>query len=627
MIDEKWQPRTRFPNLKDVPLMAVDTETKDPNLITHGSGAPYGEAHAIGFSVAVPGDKFYLPIRHEGGGNLPEESVINYMRHILSGNSTVVFANAGYDLEILRADGIEVQGAVRDIQVGEPLLDENQRSYSLDNLGKRYFKEGKEEVLLTRAAYNLGVDPSKIKSYLYKLPSSFVGPYAEQDADLTLRIHQQQIKKIEEEGLMEVYDLECDVIRVLFEMRWRGIPVDVERAELLVKRLAEEQNEIYYGLTRLANQDVDIWSNISIEGAANKLGLLVPRTELGNPSFEADFLDSQEHPFYQSLLKCRKLDRAGSVFIQSKIVDLHKNGKMYPRFRQVRGDDRGTRSGRFSSEGPNFQQIPSRDDYLAPLVRSCFTAWPDQKYASIDYRQQEMRVAVHYGYILGIQSAADIRQKYIDDPDADYYLLTQDLIKDISGKIVERKYTKPISLGANYGMGKKKLAASLGLPMNEAYEILDAYHTALPFVKIASDTCNKVAELKGEVKTILGRKRHFDLWGPKRWNAGVQPLKRDEALQEYGDNIVRYFCYRAFNAVIQGSAADMIKKAMVACMKESKNYLPLLTIHDELTFSLTTQDEIYNVRDIMCNCLPNFTVPLAVDIEWGDNWGEMIKLT
>lgn len=619
-MKSEWRPITSFPDLRDAPEIAVDTETKDPGLMSQGPGAPFGEAHAIGFSIAVPGFKAYLPIRHEGGGNLAEEPVIKYMRHILSGPGTKVFANAGYDLEILRVDGIEIQGPIADIQVAEPLLDEDRLSYSLDNLAKAYLGEGKEESLLREAALNLGIDPRNIKAYLYKLPSSFVGQYAEVDAERTLQVWQKQKPRLEEEELMQVFDLEMDLIKVIFEMRWRGIPVDVAKGERIAEELANEQSELYDELVKIGGS-VDIWSNVSISKAVNDLGLFVPKTELGNPSFESEFLEAQEHPFFQKLLKCRKLDRAGSVFIQSKILNLQKNGRMYPRYRQVRGDGKGTRSGRLSSEGPNFQQIPSRDEYLAPKVRSVFPPEEGEMYVSADCKAQEPRLTTHYGYVLNLAGAAEVREQYLKDPFTDYHNATVDLIKDKSGITIKRSQAKNINLGIPYGMGKKKLAESLGVDSRTAYAILDAYDKSLPFMKLLGERCTNAANSRGYIKTILGRRRHFNLWGPKKWSSGMVPKKYDEALMEYGEGIVRYFTYKGLNALIQGSSADQIKKAMVLCHKEK--ILPYLTLHDELLFSSADLNTVSKVCEILCECIPEITIPMASEIEIGPSWGEV----
>lgn len=622
MQEPTWKAPTQLPDIRRAKYIAIDTETKDPFLMTMGPGAPKGESHAIGISLATEdGFKCYLPIRHEGGGNLEIEPVLKYVSHMVSGDSVKVGANLLYDLEILRVDNIEVKGPIADIQIAEPLLDENRRSYSLESLGQYYFGEGKEETLLNDLADKLGIDRKSIKGYLYKLPASYAGTYAEQDAELTLRIHLAQIERIATQNLTQVYELEMDIVRVLLDMRFKGVRVDVGKAEELEYRLAQEQQEKYVQMTKLCGKEVDIWSNISVANSAYELGLEIPLTDAGNPSFEGDWLVKQESQFYKLLAACRKLDRAGSVFIRSKILDYQKNGRVFPRFRQVRGDDKGTKGGRFSSEGPNFQQVPARDDYLAPLIRSIYVAEDGQFWASSDIKAQEPRLTTHYGVVLGLRGAEKIQQLYIDDPFTDFHNATADMIKNVTGLVVPRKAAKDINLGIAYGMGKKKLALSTGLDIKLAYDVLDAYDRAMPFVKQLGKECSNIAESRGYVKTILGRHRHFDLFGPRKWTEGVQPLRYNEAVKLYGEGVVRYFVYKALNAVIQGSSADQIKKAMVMLWKEKLT--PMLTLHDELMFSLNTIEELTRCCEIMCSCLPQLVVPMASDIDVGPSWGEI----
>lgn len=627
--DEKWTAPTKLPNLKNSRFIGIDTESKDPGLMVTGPGSVKGEAHIIGISLAnESGYKCYLPIRHEGGGNLPLDPVLNYVRDLCScEHITFVGANILYDMQLLRTDNIEIKGKIVDIQIAEPLLDENQMSYSLENLGQRYFGEGKEETLLISAAHQLGVSPKEIKGHLFRLPASMVGPYAEMDADLTLRIWLEQLKKIESHGLGKVLELEMDVVRVLLDMSFKGIHIDVERAEYLVDFLNKEKDDEYNKLARMVDQDVDVWSNVSVASGASLLGLPIPLTQNGNPSFDSDFLSAQEHPFFKSLLKVRKLDRAGSVFIENKILGYQKDGRMYPRFRQVRGENKGTKSGRFSSADPNLQQVPSRDPYLAPLVRSCFVAEEGEIFAGSDWAAQEPRITLHYGITLDLPGAEAMLQKFINDPFTDVHQATADMIKQVTGLVIQRKPAKDINLGIAYGMGKSKLAASTGLESKMAYAALNAYDRALPYVKQLGKIAMDTADKRGFVKTILGRRRNFDLFGPHKWTPGTRPLTFHEACIEFGgeENITRYFTYKGLNAVVQGSSADMIKKAMVDLHREKLT--PSLTLHDELLGSYKSVKDIERMAHIMVTCLEEFgvKVPFASDIEIGPSWGEVTQ--
>lgn len=625
--NEEWQAPKEFPRLEEAEILAYDTETKDPDLLTRGPGGVTRNGHIIGFSLATPdGYRGYFPIRHEGGGNLDPENTLAWLRDVMARPMPKVAANWGYDAEWLRTENIEVAGQLIDVQIAEPLLDENKYSYSLDALSQAYLGESKDESLLIAAALAHGIPEKEAKSQMYKLHSKWVGPYGEKDADLPLRIWEKQKVRIEEEELQHVFDLESELVRVILDMRWQGVHVDLERAEVSYNMLLREQEQLQYELDKMAGCGVDIWSGVSIARACDSMNLPYPRTAKGNPSFESDWLETQEGvEFYKKLLTTRQLDRAGAVFIKSKIIDIAHNGKIYPRFRQVRGDDKGTRSGRLSSEGPNLQQVPARNERLAKIIRSLFIPRPGENWGSLDWSQQEPRVTVHYAYKRGFAGAAEARQRYIDNPKTDYHQLTADMIYDFTGMRVDRKLVaKPINLGAAYGMGKKKLAETLGLTEAEANPILRAYHRGVPYVKLLGDDAAAVASERGYIRTISGRRRHFDLFGPRGWKQGVVPKKYQEAIEEWGvSGVVRYFTHKALNALVQGTAADMMKYAMVEVWR--RGYTPLMTIHDELCFSLGNQKQLREIYDVMIDPMPGgrrLEVPLQIDVEWGPSWGE-----
>lgn len=630
MSDEAWEPPKEYPRLEDAKILSFDTETKDPELLTRGPGGVTGNGEMVGFSLATPdGYRGYFPIRHAGGGNLDPENTLRWLKDVLATPIPKVAANWGYDLEWCRAEGLEVRGKKYDIQVAEPLIDENKYSYSLNELAKCHLQEEKDESLLISAALAHGFSEKDAKSNLWQLHSKWVGPYGEKDADLPLRIWEKQWKLIQDESLEDVFELETDLIETIFDMRWQGIPVDLERAHESHQMLLREQEELQHALNKMVGQEVDIWSGVSVASGCDNVGLQYPRTAKGNPSFEGGWLESVAHiEFFRKLLLTRQLDRAGAVFIKSKIIEISHNGKIYPRFRQVRGDDKGTRSGRFSSEGPNLQQVPARNERLAQIIRSLFLPNPGQHWGSLDWSQQEPRVTVHYAYKRGFAGANEARQRYIENPRTDYHQMTADMIHEFTGLMVDRKLVaKPINLGAAYGMGKKKLAATLNLTESDAAPILRAYHKALPYVKLLGDDAAAAATERGFIRTISGRRRHFDLFGPRGWKAGLVPKKYEAAVAEWGPSVVRYFTHKALNALVQGSAADMMKYAMRTLWREG--YTPLMTIHDELCFSLETLEDLRKVYNIMIDPMPEgkkLEVPLQLDVEWGRSWGEAEEL-
>lgn len=626
MENDDYVTPTEFPRLDGAKLITFDLETCDPNLMSQGPGAVRGDGFICGISLATDnGFRGYFPMRHEEGGNMLPEMVLRFAKDTLGDDRPKLGANIGYDIEWLKAEGVEVRGPKYDIQIADPLLDENHRSYSLDNIGARRLDRHKNEDLLMEAGAARGWAPKEIKANMWRLHPRFVAPYAIEDSNLTYDIFMDQKPQLEREGLWSVFnDIETPIVDVLVAMKFKGIRVDLEKADRIACQLEQEEKTMQDEVNLLVGTEVDVWSGQSIEFGAIKLGLEYPRTEKGNPSFEADWLYAHPHPYFAGIGKIRKLNRAGAVFIRNKIIGLAHNGRIHARYRQVRGDDKGTRSGRFSSEGPNMQQVPARDPYLAPLIRSIYIPEDGEDWGGIDWSQQEPRLTVHYAYVRGYPGAAEARARYVDDPATDYHQLTADMVKQYGGVEIDRtKQAKPINLGLAYGMGKAKLAAELGMTQRESNVILSAYHRAMPYVKMLGDDCAEIAKERGYIKTLLGRHRHFNLFGPTGWKPGVVPLRYEEAVREFEGQIVRYFTHKAFNALVQGSAGDMVKKAMIDCFREG--HIPLLTMHDELAFSVKGLPMLREINEIMLHCV-KLEVPLKTDVEFGSSWGEAKKI-
>jgi len=224
---------------------------------------------------------------------------------------------------------------------------------------------------------------------------------------------------------------------------------------------------------------------------------------------------------------------------------------------------------------------------------------------------------VHYAALLKLRGSLEAVNQYQEDPDTDFHQMVADMTN------IVRKLAKYLNLGLSYGMGIKKFAATYNIPYKEAAGYYDQYHKGLPFIKELTKRTEKAAKARGFVKTILGRHSHFDLYGPRSYEEGDKPLKYEAARDHYSDRlpIVRWFTYRAMNRVIQGSAADMIKKSMIDCYRAG--YVPSITVHDELDFcDLESPDQLIEIHDIMRDAIP-LLVPNKVDCEIGQNWGEL----
>lgn len=632
-----WTPPTEFPNLSQAVVISLDTETYDPELLEHGPGWGRNKGHIVGVSIGALDrlgniGAWYFPMRHETekDNNLDPESVLLWLRDVLATkNIPKVGANLQYDIGWLRHEGVEVLGELVDVQFAEALLDEA-APVALENLGQKYLNEGKESNLLYEwlSEWFGGKPNGGQRKWIYKAPPSLVGPYAVSDADLPLRLAQVMYPLLEKENLLPLFSIECRLIRLMVDMRGQGVSVDVDKAEQLSDKLKLRSDNMHLKVKDLLGFDINVESSSDLAHTFDSLGLKYPRTEKGNPSFKGDFLDTVKHPVADMIREIRKCDKLRGTFIVSYVLNSHVNGKVYGSFHQLRGEGGGTRSGRFSSSAPNLQNIPSRDDELAPLIRGLFI--PDKGHVAwrkYDYSQIEYRMLIHYA--IG-QAGDNIRDYFNKNPDTDYHVYAQALVKDTVGVDISRKGIKQINFGLIYGMGIPTLAHALGMNKKDAKELIEAYFKGVPFAKPTMDAAMVEAQKLGVITTVLGRKSRFDLWEPADWNDRRPALTRDKAIQKYGSNIQRAYTHKALNRRLQGSAADLMKVAMLECYESGifdVTGVPRLTVHDELDFSDTggCDEAFVEMRRVMENALP-LKVPVKADGEIGPNWGNVTAI-
>ena len=598
-------------------LIAIDCETYDPNLLTNGPGGVRKDGRLIGISVAAnTGFRGYFPIGHAGEGNLNRNRVLQWAKATFETGIDKVGANILYDLEWLRTVGIEVKGNKYDIQVAEPLLDEERKEgYSLDILSKRYLGRGKDESLLNAAAQAYNINPKK---EMYKLPAPYVGEYAEIDAVNTLEIFKKQLPLLEEQDLMGIFKLETDLIPLILDMRFKGVRIDINKAEKLNKRYKKEESRLLKYLREFAGFAVEPWSNQQLGVVCERNKIWFPQTQAGNPSFTGDFLSTSKEMFLTSVSEYRKVNKMRRDFIDKVCLKMNVNGRIHAQFHQLRKDSDGTRTGRFSSSNPNLQQIPARDEYWGPLIRSLFLPEKDNTWFRLDYNQQEPRMLVHYARLRAIRGSKEACEAY-HEKDADFHTM----VAEMAG--IKRKIAKTINLGIMYGMGTFKLGQMLGLNYNDATILLEKYHEKVPFVKGLMHEASKAVTYRGEIKTLLGRKRHFNFWEPSdsrlKWPNKEMPLRKEDAEEIWkGRPLKRAYTHKALNALIQGASADLTKKAMLDLYNELK-IVPHLQVHDELDISHIDNPAIKWVTDIMENCV-KLEVPLKVSVEKGKSWGE-----
>jgi len=615
--EDDWAPPSSFPDLTNCDRIAIDLETCDPNLTTLGPGWCRGDGYVIGYAVAAGDFVGYFPVRHEGGGNLPEKFVVNWLKkQLATPHIEKIMHNALYDLGWMRWAGIEVQGKIIDTMIAAPLLNENRRYYNLNSLVGEYLGEYKNEKMLKAAAAMYHVDP---KSGMWRLPARFVGKYAEQDASVTLRLWDRLRPDIIKEEITNIFELETELLPVLFEMKTRGVRVNVDKAELVKKDLKKREDLLLKEIKKETGVTVEPWVATSVAKAFDALGLKYHRTQgTDAPSFTKQFLANHEHPIAQKIVRLREFNKANTTFVETILEHSH-NGRIHCDFNALRSDDGGTVTGRFSSSNPNLQQIPARDPEIKAMIRGLFIPEEGCKWGSFDYSAQEPRWLAHYcAQVTGVHRHPQIDDvvKMYHEGNADFH----QIVADMAG--ISRKDAKTVNLGIMYGMGRKKLAGVMDITEEEAKDMLAKYHDKVPFVKgIADMTSNRASDV-GNIRTWLGRKCRFDMWEPKSFGYN-KAMRLEEAIKEYGGRgmIRRAFTYKALNRLIQGSSADQTKKAMVDCYKEG--LLPVLTVHDELCFNIESQEQADKIVEIMTTCVPNLNVPFEVDAAIVDNWGEV----
>ena len=604
----EWTPPTGFPNLSKYDEIAIDLETKDPNLNTRmGSGSIVKNGEIVGISVAVKNWCGYYPIAHEGGGNMDRRLVLKWFQDILNTDSDKIFHNSMYDICWIRSLGLTIKGKIIDTMIASALVDENQMRYDLNNCAKRYTGQGKDEAALYNAAKEWGVDP---KAEMYKLPAIYVGSYAEKDAEITLDLWQELKKEIIHQDISSIFNLETDLFPCLVDMRFLGVRVDVEEAQKLKQQLIEQEKLCLQQIKKETSIDIQIWAARSIAKIFEKLHLPFDRTEKTNsPSFTKNFLSNHPHPLVKLITRAREINKAHTTFIDTIIKHSYK-GRIHAEINQLRGDNGGTVTGRFSYSNPNLQQIPARNKDLGPRIRALFIPEEGHIWGCFDYNQQEPRLVVHYATLQNLMGIDEVLDSY-KKGEADFHSIVSEMAD------IPRTQAKTINLGLFYGMGKNKLQAELGINKELAEDLFKKYHSRVPFVKQLMNAVMQRAQSSGKIRTLLGRLCRFPLWEPNQFGIH-KALPHEQALAEHGPGIKRAYTYKALNKLIQGSAADMTKKAMINLHKEG--IIPHIQVHDELDISIKDNNHAHEIKTIMEHAV-TLEVPNKVDYESGPNWG------
>jgi DNA polymerase I-like protein with 3'-5' exonuclease and polymerase domains len=629
--DAPWRPPglDSLPDWGQAKRVGIDTETRDPLLTELGPGVRRG-GYICGFSFALEdGPRFYLPVRHEGGDNLPVEGVLRYLRDQAARYpGVVVGANMGYDLDYMAQEGIEFKSAqrFRDVQIADPLIDELQTSYSLQAISERHGFVGKDEGVLRDAAAAYNLDPKKD---MWRLPARFVGAYGEEDASLPLAILRKQERVIDDEGLWDIYNLESDLVWPLVKVRRRGIRVSLERLEQIERWTLEQEAEAF----RLVRERTgcrltagDVWVAEAMAAPLRAIGVVFkPGLKV---SVTKELLEGLKDPVADALLKARKVNKLRTTFAASVRRHL-TGGKIHCTLNQLRktkdggedgedSEESGARYGRLSCSDPNMQQQPARDEF-AKMWRSIYLPEEGEEWASSDYSQQEPRWLTHYAELCKMRGAAAAAERYRRDPSTDNHDMMTRLVHgaavDSMDKATykrERTYCKQIFLGLCYGMGGAKLSRKISLPTkwvrsrdgkrsyevagDEAQLVLDKFDAGAPYVRQLAGYAEQVASEKGYITTVLGRRCRFPPLEGGGWD----------------------WCHKALNRLIQGTSADQTKKAMVEA--DRAGLYITLQVHDEIAQSIARHEQARMLEQIMFECVPS-NVPAKIDTEIGESWG------
>ncbi len=545
----------------------------------------FGVSKPIGYSICLEDDRrFYLPFGHRGGGNLDKSLVHRWAQRELR-DKDVVFASGKGDIQMARKSGIdfEAQGCrPHDIQHKVALLSDERRSFKLEDLAHDILGESKDEI-----------DRSRI----WELPAAEVGPYAEKDAWLTKGVDEACDDPIRDEGLGRVLKLEDDLMYATCEMERNGARLDMPKLE---KWAPEAKRRYQQAILEVASETgirVNPNAPVDLARLADALGISYGFAEGGGPSFTDAFLRTIDNPHFKKLRVARALSSISSKYLDA-YLSWQRAGILRYQLHQLKGDEYGTISGRYSSSKKNIQQVfsPKRQfkklGFSEYVIRELFIPHDDDcEWIKADAMQIEFRGFVHYS------NSQRLIQRYVDNPLIDFHNIVQELLVN-AGIDIDRDDTKNINFGKLYAMGRAKMARQLGVPQSVADELFNQYDAMFPEARNLLNLSMSLAKNRGWVHTILGRRARFPS----------------------GERL-----HSALNRVIQGTAADIMKLKLLE-VYNNRHLLGLklfFTVHDEvdgqirrgsrskalLTELLNTQIEELKLR-----------VPILWDVKTGPNW-------
>ena len=654
-------------DLTGIDTVAIDIETYDPNLKTKGLGAIRNDGFICGVAIATGKDTSYFPLQHSDTDIDPQR--INKIWEVLNKkifqnkDITKVFHNAMYDVCWIRSvTGKMMKGRIVDTMIAASVIDENRFRYSLDSLSKDYLDEVKYKYDLQQKTIEwsggMVKDPM---SNMHKLPASLVKEYAKQDVNLTYKLWELFNKKLDEvlyinknkeqKTCRKIFELETKLFLCLVDMKFKGVRIDVFKLKALGEKLKTQRDKLLEEIKKETNLDIKIWAASSIKELLNHQKITnykqTPKSKM--PSLPKNYLQTHSNILLRKVAEAREYDKAANTFVDGLLSFVYK-GRIHADVNQIRSEGGGTVTGRFSMSNPNLQQIPAKGD-IGKKMREVFLPEPEHLWGSFDYSQQEPRIVVHYAITHECKETENLKKQF-DDESADFHQIVADMAK------ISRKQAKTINLGLFYGMGKNKLMGELGLEREEATKLFNDYHKKVPFVKEISKKFMEFSESERLIYTLEDRFCRFDRyestdkkWINNKWvewdhkNSEYVPVKlfvkkealaetakkynenmqkkweqlsEEEQMREFENYYIPAFTYKTLNRVIQGSAADMTKKAMV--LLHEKGIIPHIQIHDELCVSVKDKQQGDIIKDVMENAI-ELNIKNKVDYEFGPNWG------
>jgi DNA polymerase I-like protein with 3'-5' exonuclease and polymerase domains len=544
----------------------IDFETLDYGIQSgQGSGAPWGGVKILGCGLKIDDQDVYY------------ERDINKIKEICEKADRIIAHNATYEAGLIKMLGVDIKHKqFYCTQLGSKLNCNLENSYALDYLANRYLGKKKKSNKLIDVGAEIGLfvvpeyyeDPDmyfggdvkllkKIKTAKNRMmnivwenldriqeASDVVEEYCLEDVSLTEQLHNRLLEKLDK----NIYAYYCKLINVATDMRFQGIRVDIKKTfnvrfelENKLRPLERQMWEKFGYFNYNSPAQVKLW-------AYNQLGVRGLKDDDGKESFGKDWVEANKsHEDIALFAKIKKLD---------------------------------------------VQQIPSRDEEIAPLIRGLFLPNFNEKWYSLDFSSQEPRLQIHYAEAIGSENGKELADKYRLNPRTDLYLEACAMVRDKTKVTITRSDSKIMTLALSYGMGKAKGAKALGVSEIEYAKVRNAYFKGASYLKDLNKYCQEVMLSRGFIKTVGGRK----LYNEKGYE------------------------YKALNSLIQGGAFDQTAAALIEAYYKH-DIIPLCTVHDEINISAKDRKTAETLQNIMQTCI-NINIPSVADIGEGNNWSE-----